>query len=44
MEYEGLETMEQFEFVAEDERFGQQARLMARLARHQMLAYEVELE
>lgn len=34
---------EQFEFVAGDERFGQQARTVARLARHQMLAYEDEL-
>ncbi|OJJ85929.1 uncharacterized protein ASPGLDRAFT_122491 [Aspergillus glaucus CBS 516.65] len=33
---------EQFEFVAGDERFGEQARLVARLARHQMLAYEDE--
>lgn len=30
----------QFGFVAGDERFGQQARLAARLARNKMLAYE----
>lgn len=33
---------EQFEFVAGDERFGEQERLVARLARYQMLAYEDE--
>lgn len=31
---------EQFEFVAGDERFTEQARLVAMLAGHQMLAYE----
>ena len=33
---------EQFAFVAGDERFGEQARLVARPALHQMLAYEKE--
>lgn len=33
---------EQFEFVAGDERFGQQARRVSRLAWDKMLAYEVE--
>ena len=32
----------QFGFVAGDERFGQQARLAARLARNKILAYEDE--
>lgn len=36
------EWKEQLEFIAGDERFGQQARLVARLARDQMLAYEAE--